>query len=78
MREQITLRLSAAELATLEAAASRLHLDRAALIRAAALGLAELVLASTPPLVLLAEPAALLRRMAARVASGRGEREEGP
>ena len=59
------------ELAVLEAAAARLHLDRAGLIRAAALGLADLVLASAPPLVLLAEPEALLRRMAARVASGR-------
>jgi hypothetical protein len=77
MRDQITLRLSAAELATLEAAAARLHLDRAALIRAAALGLAELVLATAPPLVLLAEPAALMRRVAARVEAGRGEAREG-
>src|SRR5688572_20930676 len=71
VREQITLRLSAAELATLEAAAARLHLDRASLIRAAALGLADLVLSSAPPLVLLAEPEALLRRTAARLAGGR-------
>jgi hypothetical protein len=71
VREQITLRLSAVELATLEEAAARLHLDRASLIRAAALGLADLVLSSTPPLVLLAEPEALLRRTAARLAGGR-------
>ena len=70
MREQITLRLSASELATLEAAAARLHLDRAALIRAAALGVADLVLASAPPLLLAAEPEALLRRIAARLAGG--------
>lgn len=76
MRDQITLRLSPAELATLEKAAARLHLDRASLIRAAALGLADLVLAAAPPLVLLAEPEALLRRMAARVAGGRARAAE--
>jgi hypothetical protein len=42
------------------------------LIRSAALGLAELVLATTPPLVLMAEPAALLRRLAARLTPGVG------
>ena len=67
MRSQITLRLSADELATLDAAAARLRLDRAALIRAAALGLAEVVLAAAPPLVLMADPAAVLARAAARL-----------
>ena len=70
MREQITLRLSPAELAALDAAAARLHLDRATLIRAAALGTADLVMATAPPLVLMAEPAALLARVAARLAGG--------
>ena len=67
MREQITLRLSPDELARLDEAAARLHLDRATLIRAAALGMADLALAAAPPLVLMAEPAELLARMAARL-----------
>lgn len=67
MRSQITLRLSAEEIALLDAAAARLHLDRAALIRASALGAAEIVLASARPLVLAVEPAPLLRRLADRI-----------
>lgn len=75
MRTQTTLRLSAGELATLDAAARRLHLDRAALIRSAALSVAELILARTRPLVLAAEPAAVLRRAADSLerAAGAGE-----
>jgi uncharacterized protein (DUF1778 family) len=68
VRSQITLRLSSAEVARLDAAARRLHLDRAALIRAAALGTADLVLDSAPPLVLAVQPESLLRRLAERVA----------
>jgi uncharacterized protein (DUF1778 family) len=67
MRPQTTLRLSHEELARLDEAAARLHLDRAALIRAAALGAADVVLESARPLVLAVEPAALLRRVAARL-----------
>jgi hypothetical protein len=67
VRSQITLRLSPDELAKLDAAARRLHLDRAALIRAAALGTADLVLDSAPPLMLAVQPANLLRRLAERV-----------
>ena len=48
MRSQITLRLSAEELAALDAAAARLRVDRATLIRASALGMADLVLATAP------------------------------
>lgn len=70
MRPQITLRLSREELARLDAAAARLHLERAALIRAAALGAAELVLETTRPLVLAVEPGALLRRVADQLAAG--------
>lgn len=70
MRPQTTLRLSPDELALLDAAARRLHLDRAALIRAAALGVAELVCETAQPLLLAVEPAALLRRVADRVAGG--------
>ena len=70
MRNQITLRLSADEIAILDAAAARLRLDRAALIRAAALGVSEVVLAATPPLVLMADPAAVLERTAARLGAG--------
>jgi len=71
MRPQTTLRLSAEEIALLDAAAQRLRLDRASLIRAAALGVADLVLEAARPLVLSVEPAALLRRVADRVESGR-------
>jgi uncharacterized protein (DUF1778 family) len=67
MRPQITLRLSREELSRLDAAAARLHLDRAALIRAAALATAELVLETARPLVLAVEPGSLLRRVAARL-----------
>lgn len=67
MRTQLTLRLSREEVARLDAAAGRLHLDRAALIRAAALGAAELVLEAARPLVLAVEPSALLRRLADHV-----------
>ncbi len=67
MRTQLTLRLSREEVALLDAAAGRLHLDRAALIRAAALGAAELVLETARPLVLAVEPSALLRRVADHV-----------
>jgi len=70
MRPQITLRLSRAELERLDAAAARLHLDRAALIRAAALGAADIVLESARPLVLAVEPSALLRRLADQLAPG--------
>lgn len=70
MREQITLRLSPEELATLDKAARRLHLERAALIRAAALSVAELVLAETRPLVLSVEPARVLARVLAERAGG--------
>lgn len=70
MRPQITLRLSGDELARLDAAAARLHLERAALIRAAALGAAELVLETARPLVLAVEPSALLRRVADQLAGG--------
>ena len=66
MRPQTTLRLSAEETALLDAAARRLRLDRASFIRAVALGAAELVLESAPPLVLAVAPAALLRQAAAR------------
>ncbi len=79
MRAQTTLRLSPDELRTLDAAARRLHLDRAALVRAAALGLAELVLERTDPLILAVEPSALLARVAGRLrqaaTSGRGADE---
>jgi hypothetical protein len=68
MRPQTTLRLSPEEIARLDEAARRLHLDRAALIRAAALGVADLVCDSARPLVLAVEPAALLRRVAERLA----------
>jgi len=67
MRPQTTLRLSAEEIARLDEAARRLRLDRAALIRAAALGVADLVCESARPLVLAVEPAALLRRVADRL-----------
>jgi len=67
MRPQTTLRLSAGELETLDAAAGRLRLERAAFIRAAALGAADLVLEAARPLVLAVDPAALLRRIAERV-----------
>jgi uncharacterized protein (DUF1778 family) len=73
VRPQTTLRLSAEEIATLDAAARRLRLDRAALIRAAALGVADLILEAARPLVLSVEPAALLRRVADRVEIGRAE-----
>ena len=75
MRPQTTLRLSADETALLDAAAKRLHLDRAAFLRAAALGAAELVLESAPPLVLAVAPAALLRRTAARCEAAPVRRE---
>lgn len=80
VRAQITLRLSPDELARLDAAAARLHLDRAALIRAAALGTADLVLGTARPLVLAVEPAALLRRVADRLEAGAtpAARAEGP
>ena len=67
VRPQTTLRLSAEESALLDAAARRLRLDRASLIRAAALSVAELVCESARPLVLAVEPATLLRRVADRV-----------
>ena len=67
MRPQTTLRLSPEEIALLDTAARRLHLDRAALIRAAALSVAELVCDSARPLVLAVEPATLLRRVADRL-----------
>ena len=67
MRPQTTLRLSPEEAARLDAAARRLHHDRAAFIRSVALGAAELVLGSAPPLVLAVEPAALLRQTAAQL-----------
>ncbi|MEB2344602.1 MAG: hypothetical protein OZ948_07680 [Deltaproteobacteria bacterium] len=70
VRPQITLRLSREELGRLDAAAARLHLERAALIRAAALGAAELVLEAARPLVLAVEPSALLRRAAEQLAAG--------
>jgi hypothetical protein len=72
VRSQITLRLSGDEIATLDAAAARLRVDRASLIRAAALGLAEVALAATPPLLLMADPAAVLARAAARLGAGGG------
>jgi len=67
MRPQTTLRLSDQELALLEAAARRLHLERTSFIRAAALGAADLVLEAARPLVLAVEPGTLLRRIAERV-----------
>lgn len=67
MRSQTTLRLSPEELRTLDAAARRLHLDRAALIRASAVALAQLILERTDPLVLAVEPSALLERLAGRL-----------
>ncbi|HZO09525.1 MAG TPA: hypothetical protein VFC77_09105 [Myxococcota bacterium] len=67
MRPQTTLRLSAEETARLDAAARRLHLDRASFIRAVALGAAELALANAQPLVLAVAPAALLRQAAAHL-----------
>jgi uncharacterized protein (DUF1778 family) len=70
VRPQTTLRLSQQEIALLDAAARRLHLDRASLIRAAALSVAELVCDAARPLVLAVEPAALLRRVADRVGGG--------
>jgi len=76
LRPQITLRLSPEELARLDAAAARLHLDRAALIRAAALGAADVVLETARPLVLAVEPGALLRRLAGQLEGERpAERE---
>ena len=68
VRPQTTLRLSSEEIALLDAAARRLHLDRASLIRAAALSVAELVCDSARPLLLAVEPAALLRRVADHLA----------
>jgi uncharacterized protein (DUF1778 family) len=67
VRSQTTLRLSPEELRTLDAAARRLHLDRAALIRASAVALAQLILERTDPLVLAVEPSALLERLAGRL-----------
>ena len=67
MRQQLTLRLSEEEVARLDAAARRLHVDRASLIRAAALGVADVVLSERRPLVLGADPAEALRRTAERV-----------
>src|SRR5262245_46125344 len=67
MRPQTTLRLSAEEMALLDRAARRLRLERASFIRAVALGAAELVLERALPLVLAVDPAALLRRAAARL-----------
>jgi hypothetical protein len=74
VRTQTTLRLSEDELRTLDRAARRLHLDRAALMRAAAVALAELVLDRADPLLLAVEPAALLERVARRL---RDEGREG-
>ena len=71
MRPQTTLRLSTEETARLDAAARRLHLDRASFIRATALGAAELVLESAQPLVLAVAPAALLRRAARQIEAPR-------
>jgi uncharacterized protein (DUF1778 family) len=68
VRAQTTLRLAADELELLDAAARRLHLDRAALVRAAALAVAELVLATGRPLVVAVEPATLLHQVARRLA----------
>ena len=70
MRTQLTLRLSRAEVALLDEAAGRLHLDRAALMRAAALGVAELVLETARPLVLAVDAGSLLRRVADHVSPG--------
>lgn len=67
MRAQTTLRLSPEELELLDRAARRLHLDRASLIRAAALGVAELVLEEAAPLVLAVRPGTVLRRIAGRL-----------
>jgi uncharacterized protein (DUF1778 family) len=67
LRSQTTLRLSAQEMALLDAAARRLRVDRASFIRAVALGAAELVLESARPLVLAVEPTALLRQAAAHL-----------
>jgi uncharacterized protein (DUF1778 family) len=75
VRAQVTLRLSREELALLDGASRRLRLDRAALIRAAALGTAELVLEAARPLVLAVEPAELLRRVGERL---RAEPASGP
>jgi uncharacterized protein (DUF1778 family) len=74
VRPQITLRLSREEIAQLDAAAARLHLDRAALIRAASLGAADLVLETARPLVLAVDPGALLRRLADQLAPGSASR----
>ncbi len=76
MRFQTTLRVSRRELDLLDAAAHRLRLDRAALIRAAALGTADLVLEAARPLLLSVEPALLLERMSERLRaeSARGGR----
>lgn len=73
MRSQTTLRLAPTELELLDEAARRLHLDRASLIRAAALGVAELVLAAAAPLLLAVEPASALERAARRLRERRGE-----
>lgn len=78
MRMQLTLRLSREEVARLDAAAGRLHLDRAALMRAAALGAADLVLEAARPLVLAVEPGALLRRIADHVEPRTGIAEPKP
>lgn len=67
MRAQTTLRLSPDELEVLDRAARRLHLDRASLIRSAALGVAELVLAEAAPLVLAVRSETVLRRIAERL-----------
>ena len=71
MRPQTTLRLSAEETALLDAAARRLHLDRASFIRAAALGAAELALEAAQPLVVAVDPSALLRRAAEHLEAAR-------
>jgi uncharacterized protein (DUF1778 family) len=67
VRAQTTLRLAPEETALLDAAARRLHLDRAALVRAAALAVAELVVGAARPLVVAVEPATLLRQVARRL-----------
>jgi uncharacterized protein (DUF1778 family) len=74
MRPQTTIRLSAEEIALLDSAAQRLRLDRAAFIRAVALGAAELVLESARPLVLAVDPGELLRRAAVHLEAPRAAR----
>ncbi len=66
-RAQFTVRLSADEVRALDRAARALHLDRTSFVRAAALGLSDLVLRRGEPLTLAPSPAAALRAILKKI-----------